>query len=83
MFLVDPSLNYLLLEIQMIRTLSTRSNPRFADFADSLVDLTTNMEQLQQMQSNLAKFNESFASFLYGMNMNAFCVDFPEVREEI
>ena len=56
--------------------------PAFADFADSLVDLTTNMEQLQQMQSNLAKFNESFASFLYGMNMNAFCVDFPEVSEE-
>ncbi|KAA8566270.1 hypothetical protein EYC84_008870 [Monilinia fructicola] len=30
------------------------------------------------MHESLARFSENFASFLYGLNMNAFCVDFPE-----
>jgi hypothetical protein len=30
------------------------------------------------MHESLSRFSESFASFLYGLNMNAFCVDFPE-----
>ena len=33
---------------------------------------------LQIMHESLSRFSESFASFLYGLNMNAFCVDFPE-----
>ena len=33
----------------------------------------------QLMHESLARFGESFAGFLYGLNMNAFCVDFPEV----
>ena len=38
---------------------------------------------LQLMHESLARFSESFAGFLYGLNMNAFCVDFVEgpVRE--
>jgi sRNA-binding protein len=42
--------------------------------------LEQNFLQLQLMHESLARFSESFAGFLYGMNMNAFCVDFPEVR---
>jgi hypothetical protein len=38
---------------------------------------------LQLMHESLARFSESFAGFLYGMNMNAFCVDFPEVPTPI
>lgn len=34
---------------------------------------------LQVMHESLSRFSENFASFLYGLNMNAFCVDFPEV----
>lgn len=30
------------------------------------------------MHESLSRFSESFAGFLYGMNMNAFCVDFLE-----
>jgi DASH complex subunit DAM1 len=30
------------------------------------------------MHESLSRFGESFASFLYGLNMNAFVVDFPE-----
>jgi hypothetical protein len=44
-----------------------------------MADLEANMMHFQLMHESLARFSESFASFLYGLNMNAFCVDFPEV----
>ena len=50
----------------------------FAEFSDGLADLASNMEQIQLMHNSLSQFNESFASFLYGLSMNAFCADFPE-----
>ena len=37
------------------------------------------MADMQIMHDSLSRFSESFASFLYGLNMNAFCVDFTEV----
>lgn len=43
-------------------------------------DLEANMMHFQLMHESLARFSESFASFMYGLNMNAFCVDYPEVR---
>lgn len=54
--------------------------PAFAEFSDSMADLEANFMHLQLMHESLSRFNESFASFLYGLNMNAFCVDFPEVN---
>ena len=54
--------------------------PAVAEFSDSMADLEANFMHLQLMHESLSRFNESFASFLYGMNMNAFCVDFSEVR---
>lgn len=33
---------------------------------------------VQLMHESLARFNECFASFLHGMKVNAFCVDFRE-----
>lgn len=53
--------------------------PQFAELADSMADLEANFMHLQLMHESLTRFRESFASFLYGMNMNAFCVDFSEV----
>ncbi|KAI4213506.1 MAG: hypothetical protein LQ351_004007 [Letrouitia transgressa] len=50
----------------------------FAELSDSMADLEANMMHLQLMHESLSRFNENFASFLYGLNMNAFCVDFPE-----
>lgn len=52
--------------------------PAFAELSDSMADLEANFMHLQLMHESLSRFNESFASFLYGLNMNAFCVDFPE-----
>lgn len=54
--------------------------PSFAELSDSMADLEANFMHLQIMHESLARFSENFASFLYGLNMNAFCVDFPEVR---
>jgi len=52
--------------------------PAFAELADAVTDLEANMMHFQLMHESLARFSEDFASFLYGLNMNAFCVDFPE-----
>ncbi|KAL8943278.1 MAG: hypothetical protein Q9216_001189 [Gyalolechia sp. 2 TL-2023] len=52
--------------------------PAFAELSDSMADLEANFMHLQLMHESLSRFNENFASFLYGLNMNAFCVDFPE-----
>ncbi|KAL9121069.1 MAG: hypothetical protein Q9187_002374 [Circinaria calcarea] len=52
--------------------------PAFAEFSDSMADLEANFMHLQLMHESLSRFSENFASFLYGLNMNAFCVDFPE-----
>lgn len=54
--------------------------PAFAELSDAMADLEANMMHFQLMHESLARFSESFASFLYGLNMNAFCVDFPEVN---
>lgn len=52
--------------------------PALAELSDAMTDLEANMMHFQLMHESLARFSESFASFLYGLNMNAFCVDFPE-----
>ncbi|KXL49927.1 MAG: hypothetical protein FE78DRAFT_112688, partial [Acidomyces sp. 'richmondensis'] len=53
--------------------------PAFAELSDSMADLEANMMHLQLLNESLGRFNENFAAFLYGLNMSAFCVDFPEV----
>ena len=52
--------------------------PQFAEFSDSLSDLETNLMHLQLMHESLSRFSENFAAFLYGLEMNAFVVDWPE-----
>jgi len=53
--------------------------PQFAELSDAMADLEANFMHLQLMHESLGRFGESFASFMYGLNMRAFCVDFPEV----
>ncbi|VCU40057.1 Bgt-4248 [Blumeria graminis f. sp. tritici] len=52
--------------------------PSLSELSDSMADLEANFMHLQIMHESLSRFSENFASFLYGLNMNAFCVDFPE-----
>ncbi|KAK9370106.1 DASH complex subunit Dam1-domain-containing protein [Lipomyces kononenkoae] len=45
--------------------------PQLAELGDSLADLDTNFQYLEIMHENLARFSESFAAFLYGLEVNA------------
>ncbi|RMD39334.1 hypothetical protein DV735_g5793, partial [Chaetothyriales sp. CBS 134920] len=59
-------------------TLETTLEPAFAELADGLADLEANLAHLHLLHTSLSRFSDSFASFLYGLTMNAFVVDFPE-----
>lgn len=50
------------------------------DLAYETATLHANLEQLEEIQGALYTFDESFSMFLYGVKMNAFCVEWPEVR---
>ena len=55
--------------------------PALSEFLDETEALQTNLEGLKNLSNSLATFNESFASWLYIMNMNALTTDWPQVRE--
>ncbi|TKA42553.1 hypothetical protein B0A54_07395 [Friedmanniomyces endolithicus] len=59
-------------------TALARLEPAFAELSDSMADLEANFMHLQLLNESLGRFSENFAAFLYGLNMSAFCVDFPE-----
>ncbi|TKA27924.1 hypothetical protein B0A50_03989 [Salinomyces thailandicus] len=52
--------------------------PAFAELSDGMADLEANFMHLQLLNESISRFNEDFAGFLYGLNMSAFCIDFPE-----
>ncbi|KAJ3721918.1 DASH complex subunit Dam1-domain-containing protein [Lentinula raphanica] len=56
--------------------------PAMSEFVDETETLQTNVEGLNHLSDTLATFNESFASWLYVMNMNALTVDWPQAPHE-
>ena len=54
--------------------------PALAELIDEAEALQTNVEGLRNLDAALDTFNESFASWLYVMNMNALTTDWPQVR---
>lgn len=57
---------------------SATNRERFGQLSDAMEELDVNMTNLQQIHEAMAGgFNESFASFLYGLNITTWCVDFP------
>lgn len=54
--------------------------PAFSDLADEMASLHANLEKLNDLSYVLETFNESFASYLYALRMNAFCVEWEQVR---
>ncbi|WFD00312.1 DASH complex subunit dam1 [Malassezia yamatoensis] len=44
--------------------------------------LQQNLAQIHEIHTALHTFDESFATFLYGIKMNAFCVEWPEAPSE-
>jgi len=55
-------------------------SPLFAELADSISDLCANSEGLSQLTGNLTRFNEGFASYLYGVRINSYTFDFNNVN---
>ncbi|EUC65446.1 DASH complex subunit Dam1 [Rhizoctonia solani AG-3 Rhs1AP] len=52
--------------------------PAFAEFADEAAVMHRNIERMGDLYETLETFNESFCSFLYALNMNAFTVEWPQ-----
>lgn len=50
-----------------------------SEFVDETETLQANVEGMKNLSDSLATFNESFASWLYIMNMNALTTDWPQV----
>lgn len=48
------------------------------ELSDGLASLDMNMQHLRAIHHSVTSFNESFASLLHSMKMNAWCVEFPE-----
>src|ERR1700722_16637844 len=53
--------------------------PAMAELVDETEALLANAEGVRRLGDSLARFNESFASFLYVLNMNALTTDWPQV----
>ncbi|KAK6459911.1 DASH complex subunit DAM1 [Scheffersomyces coipomensis] len=57
---------------------STLNTEKFERLSDSLEELDANITNLQSIHDAISnQFNESFASFLYGLSITMWCVDFP------
>ncbi|KAF8711998.1 hypothetical protein AX14_013177 [Amanita brunnescens Koide BX004] len=56
--------------------------PAMAEFADEVDVLHANTEGIKNLSESLATFNESFASWLYVMTMNALTTDWPQAPTE-
>ncbi|KZT66267.1 hypothetical protein DAEQUDRAFT_715303 [Daedalea quercina L-15889] len=52
--------------------------PALGELLDEVESLNTNIQGLRNLGDALSSFNESFASWLYVMNMNALTVDWPQ-----
>lgn len=55
--------------------------PAMAELADEAEALQANVEGLHALSRSLETFNESFASFLYVMQMNALTTDWTQVSD--
>jgi DASH complex subunit DAM1 len=51
-----------------------------SELADETETLQANLDAPKNLSDSLKSFNESFASWLYVMNMNALTTDWPQVR---
>lgn len=56
--------------------------PALGELADETETLHANVQGLKNLSSALERFNESFASWLYVMNMNSLTVDWPQAPND-
>jgi DASH complex subunit DAM1 len=55
--------------------------PAMSELVDEVETLQANVEGLKHLSDSLHAFNESFASWLYVLDMNSLTTDWPQVRE--
>ena len=48
------------------------------DLAEEVGVLQLNLENVEAVHESLHSFNENFAMYIYGLKMNAYCVEWPE-----
>ena len=48
------------------------------DLAEEVGVLQLNLENVEAVHQSLHSFNENFAMYIYGLKMNAYCVEWPE-----
>ncbi|KDQ26749.1 hypothetical protein PLEOSDRAFT_1044040 [Pleurotus ostreatus PC15] len=53
--------------------------PAMSEFVDEAESLQVNLETMKNLSDSLATFNESFASWLYVMQMNSLTTDWSQV----
>lgn len=51
----------------------------FAELSEAFEDLAVNFEGLDAINEDLVRFNNAFSGLIYGVKMNAYTNDFPEV----
>ncbi|KAI0786309.1 hypothetical protein C8Q75DRAFT_721549 [Abortiporus biennis] len=56
--------------------------PALSELGDEMEGMLANVEGLRNLSEALGTFNESFASWMYVMNMNALTVDWPQAPTE-
>ena len=54
--------------------------PVMSELVDEAEALHANVDNLRRLSNSLQSFNESFASWLYAMDMNALTTDWLQVR---
>ncbi|KAK7058612.1 DASH complex subunit dam1 [Paramarasmius palmivorus] len=56
--------------------------PAMSEFTDEIDTLQANVEGMKRLSDSLGTFNESFASWLYIMDMNALTTDWPQAPND-
>lgn len=65
-------------DTEALNTLNGVLTEPLIELNDGLAMLDQNLQHLQMMHESITSFNESFSAFLYGIEMNAWCVEFSE-----
>ncbi|EMG49599.1 DAM1 DASH complex subunit DAM1 [Candida maltosa Xu316] len=73
----SPKINHYPIDADNLPMDSEEISGKFKNIAESMGTLDQHMDDFQTIHNNISnRFNESFASFLYGLSMTMWCVDF-------
>lgn len=77
LFAPSPKIHYPI-DLEALPLESKQNTEKFERLSDSLEEMESYMTRLQQLHQSISMgFNEAFSSFLYGLSITMWCVDFP------